>query len=169
MSLLDIMTYHDSIIREKCTPVESIDGDIQSLIDNMIETMYAAPGIGLAATQVGASSRVIVTDTSFGEDPDALLVLINPEIVHLEGEIEEEEGCLSVPGVTAKVKRAEKVKVKGLNREGKEVLIEADGMLARALQHEIDHINGRVFIDRLSKAKKMLLKNKLKKIESENQ
>lgn len=110
-----------------------------------------------------------MTDTSFGEDPDALLVLINPEIVHLEGEIKEEEGCLSVPGVTAKVKRAEKVKVKGLNREGKEVLIEADGMLARALQHEIDHINGRVFIDRLSKAKKMLLKNKLKKIESENQ
>jgi peptide deformylase len=169
MSQLNIKTYHDSVIREKCTPVKSIDKEIQSLIDNMIETMYAAPGIGLAATQVGASSRVIVIDTSFGEDPDALLVLINPEIVHSEGEIVEEEGCLSVPGITAKVKRAEKVKVKGLNREGKEVMIEADGLLARVLQHEIDHINGLVFVDRLSRAKKVLLKNKLKKIESENE
>ena len=169
MSLLDIKKYPETVLKERCAEVKEIDEEILSLIDNMIETMYAAPGVGLAATQVGVSKRVIVADPSVGKDPDALIVLINPEIIHTEGKIEEEEGCLSVPGVESKVKRYEKVKVKGLNREGKEVIVEAEGLLARALQHEIDHINGLLFVDRLSRAKKVIVKGKLKKLQRDDE
>lgn len=169
MSRLDIKTYPESILGTRCIPVESINEEVLSLIDNMIETMYAAPGVGLAATQVGSPLKVIVADPSVGEDPDALLVLINPEIIHTEGKMEEEEGCLSVPGISAKIKRFEKVTVKGLNREGKEVVIEADDLLARILQHEIDHINGFLIIDKLSRAKKMLAKNKLKRMDQDKE
>ena len=169
MSFLDIKTYPESVLGKKCENVRSIDENLQSLIDNMIETMYAAPGVGLAATQVGSSERVIVADPSIGKDPSSLIVLINPEIVHSEGEVDDEEGCLSVPGISTKIRRAERVTVKGLNREGEEVTIEAEGLLARILQHEIDHINGFLIIDRVSRAKKILLRKKLRKMQKDEE
>jgi peptide deformylase len=129
----------------------------------MILTMHAAPGIGLAAPQVSVSKRVITVDLSVGENPDDLIVLVNPEFVVTEGEEVGEEGCLSVPGVHENVRRPARVRVKGLDLEGKERVVEAEGQLARVFCHEIDHINGRLFIDKLSPLKKALVKKKLRK------
>lgn len=164
MAIREIKRYPEKVLKEKAIPVTDIDGDVQKLIDDMIETMYAAPGIGLAAPQVGVSKRIVVIDVSVKEiEKTPLLILINPEIIRTEGEIESEEGCLSIPGYFTTVKRAERVLVSGLNRDGKEILIEGEGLLSRALQHEIDHLNGILFIDRISSIKREFFKKRYKK------
>lgn len=154
MSVLEICKYPENILKKKTVAVTDIDADLQKLIDDMIETMYAAPGVGLAANQVGVSKQLTVIDVSSREETKPLIVLVNPVIVHQEGEIESEEGCLSIPDYTSVLKRALKVVVKGLNRHGEPVEIEAEGLLARALQHEIDHLNGVLFVDRLGRIRR---------------
>lgn len=160
MAVLEIRKYPDEVLKKKALPVENIDRGLQRLIDDMIETMYAAPGIGLAAPQVGISKRLVVIDASLGEEKNALIVLINPEITDTEGFADSDEGCLSVPGYTSSIKRAGRVTVKGLDRNGKPVQIEGDGLLARALQHEIDHLDGILFVDRMSSIKKEFFKKR---------
>ena len=164
MTLLEILTYPDKFLRKTTKPVENIDGTIQNLIDSMAFTMYKAPGVGLAAIQVGLDKSILVYDISPAEEKKSLQVLINPMIVNSEGEtISENEGCLSVPDFRADVKRAVSIQVEGFDREGKELQIEADGILATVLQHEIDHLNGTLFIDRISPLKRALYKNRIKK------
>ncbi len=159
MALLEIKTYPEEVLKKKALPVRDVN-DVQRLIDDMVETMYAAPGIGLAAPQVGVSLRVIVIDVSGREAEHPLIALINPEIVDADGLVDSEEGCLSIPQYSSVVTRAEHVVVRGLNRVGRSVQIEADGLLARALQHEIDHLNGVLFVDRLSPSKKEFFKKR---------
>lgn len=154
MAVLQIIRYPERILRERTAPVSEIDSSLQKLIDDMIETMYAAPGVGLAANQVGVSKRVAVVDVSMRDERSELIVLINPEICHREDEVAIEEGCLSIPGYSTVVMRAEKVKVRCLDRSGEEVEIEGEGLLSRALQHEIDHLNGMLMIDRIGRIKK---------------
>jgi len=163
MAFLEIRKYPDSILRRKTTLVTEFDAELRRLIDDMTETMYAAPGVGLAANQVGVLKQVAVIDVSGKDEPSSLLVLINPEIIHLEDEASIEEGCLSVPGYTTVVKRADKVIVRCLNREGKEIKVEAGGILSRALQHEIDHLNGILLIDRIGRIKKEFFKKRYKR------
>lgn len=166
MSVLAIKKYPDEVLKKKALPVEKIDKALQRLIDDMIETMYDAPGIGLAAPQVGASIRLIVLDVNIEDEESEPVVLINPEITETDGLVESEEGCLSVPECQTKVKRAEKVTVKGLDRDAKEITIEADGLFARALQHEIDHLNGVLILDRISPLKRDLYKRKMVKVKA---
>lgn len=166
MAILDIRIYPDEVLREVCLPVENITDEIRTLLDNMAETMYDAPGIGLAAPQVGSTHRVIVLDV--GDDPEneqssRLYKIINPEIVDSHGKTKTEEGCLSIPEMRELVPRAAEVHVKGLDPDGNPLSIEADGLLAICLQHEIDHLNGVLFIDHLSRLKRDLLKAKYKK------
>lgn len=163
MPVLKIVTYGDPVLTTQAESVKEIDDEIRELVHNMVLTMHAAPGIGLAAPQVSVSRRVITVDLSVGERPEELHILINPEIVEKEGESYTEEGCLSVPGIEEKVRRPAKVKVKGMDLEGKERVLSASGTLARAFCHEIDHINGRLFIENLTPLKKALIKKKLKK------
>lgn len=160
MAVLEIRKYPDEVLKKKALPVDNIDRSLQVLIDNMIETMYAAPGIGLAAPQVGVSKRVIIIDIGTKEEKHPLVVLINPEIVEADGLIDAEEGCLSVPGYFSTVRRAGRVIVKGLDRDGKTVRIEGTELLARALQHEIDHLDGILFVDRLSFVKREFFKKR---------
>ncbi len=160
MAVLEIRKYPDEVLRKKALPVDNIDKDLQHLIDNMIETMYAAPGIGLAAPQVGVSKRLVVIDVSTKEEKHPLIVLINPEITEADGFIDSEEGCLSVPGYTSTIKRAGRVVVRGSDRNGKPVQIEGTGLLARALQHEIDHLDGVLFVDRMSSIKREFFKKR---------
>ena len=160
MSVREIKKYPDKALREKTHRVTDCDAELDKLIDDMIETMYAAPGVGLAANQVGVSKQVAVIDVGLRDEKSPLFVLINPEIVNLEGEVEAEEGCLSVPDYTTVLKRAMKVCVKGLDRNGKPVEIEAEGLLARALQHEIDHLNGILFVDRMGRIRKEFFKKR---------
>lgn len=162
MGILEIRKYPDEILKKKAETISEINGDLQKLIDNMIETMYNANGVGLAAPQVGVLKRLIVVDTSLREENRSLVVLINPKIIATEGEILSEEGCLSLPGFTTRLKRKEKVIVKGLDRKGKEIEIEATGLFARALQHEIDHLDGILLIDKISPLKRELFRKKLK-------
>ena len=165
MAIREIKKYPEKVLREKALPVRDIDIEIQRLIDDMIETMYAAPGVGLAAPQVGVSKRVIVIDVSPREEEETpLIVLINPEIRASEGEVDSEEGCLSLPGYTTHVTRAETVLVRGLDRDGKPVEIEGEGLLCRALQHEIDHLNGTLLIDRISSIKREFFKKRFQKV-----
>jgi len=161
MARLDILHYPDERLHTVARPVAAVDARIRQLIDDMAETMYAAPGIGLAATQVNVHERVIVIDLS--ETRDELRVFINPEIVAQSGREESEEGCLSVPGVFDKVTRAERVTVRALDRDGKPFELNADGMLAVCIQHEIDHLKGKVFVDYLSNLKRNRIKAKLAK------
>ena len=163
MAILHICTYPEEILRQRAQPITEIDEEVVKLVDHMVETMYSAPGIGLAATQVGVSKQVLVADIAPRRPESELIVLINPEIVAAEGEVIIEEGCLSVPEYQAEVKRHERVTVRGLNLKGEEVEIEAEGLLAVVLQHEIDHLNGMLFIDRLSKLKRDLYKRKVRK------
>ena len=160
---LQLCYYGNPVLRRRAKPVAEITEVERQLADQMLETLYATGnGIGLAATQVGVLKRLIIVD--IGEDDDEAyepLVLFNPEILSVEGEIVAEEGCLSIPDVTAEVKRPEKVVVEGIDIQGKPVHIEADGLLARVLQHEIDHLNGVLFIDRISGLKRQLLKDEL--------
>lgn len=161
--IMKIYTYPERVLREKAERVENIDEEIQNLIDCMAETMYVAPGIGLAANQVGVPKQVIIYDVSPKEDGRNLSVLINPEIVQAEGSITFEEACLSVVDFSANVDRNAQVKVKGVDGEGNPVDIEADGLLAVCLQHEIDHLHGTLFIDHVSSLKRALYKKRLKK------
>ncbi len=164
MALLEIKKYPDPVLKQKAQEITDINGNLQELIDNMVETMYEAPGIGLAANQVGHLKRVIVVDITAGKEKGNLIVLLNPQIVETEGKTDSEEGCLSVPKYTNVIKRAKKVLVKGLDREGKPVEIEAEGLLSRAFQHEIDHLDGVLFIDRLSPIKREFFRKRYKKI-----
>ena len=161
MSVLKILTYPDPVLKKKAKPVEIIDERIKNLAEDMIETMYAAPGIGLAAPQVGESLRVITVDVTRKEE--GLIVLINPEIISGEGECAEEEGCLSVPDIKEIVQRKEKVLVNGLDIQGRKIQIPAEGLLAIAFQHEIDHLDGILIIDRVSRLKRDIFKKKLTK------
>jgi peptide deformylase len=163
MAVLEIKKYPEEVLKKKALPVAGLDDALQHLIDDMIETMYAAPGVGLAAPQVGVSQRLIVIDVSTREEKSPLIVLVNPEIVDAQGIAEFEEGCLSVPEYIAAVTRAESILVKGLDRNGVSVEIEAAGLLARALQHEIDHLDGVLFIDRLSSIKREFFKKRYRK------
>jgi len=159
MAILEIKEYGDPILREKALLVEEITPDILNLIKDMAETMYADSGVGLAAPQVGVSKRIITID----EDEEKLLVLLNPEIIKSEGDVVEEEGCLSIPGIYSEVKRSSKVTVKALNENGDPIEITKEGLSARALQHEIDHLNGILFIDKIGRMERQILLNKLKK------
>ena len=161
MARLDILHYPDARLHTVAKPVQAVDARIRKLIDDMAETMYAAPGIGLAATQVNVHERVVVIDIS--ETHDELRVFINPEIVAQSGREESEEGCLSVPGIFDKVERAERVTVRALDRDGKPFEIEAQGLLAVCIQHEMDHLMGKVFVDYLSNLKRSRIKAKLAK------
>jgi len=168
MAILEIRKYPEKVLKQKALPVTSFDQELQELIDNMIETMYAAPGVGLAAPQVGEPRRVAVIDISSREDKCPLLVIVNPVIVSSEGEVEFEEGCLSLPEYTALVKRSENVVVKALDRDGKAIEVGATDLLAIALQHEIDHLDGILLIDRISPIKREFFKKRYKKIQKMN-
>jgi peptide deformylase len=163
MALLPILHYPDPRLRTVAAPVARVDDRIRKLVADMAETMRAAPGIGLAATQVDVHERVIVIDIS--EARDELKVFINPEILEREGEEESEEGCLSVPGVYDRVRRAERVKVTALDTQGQPFMLETDGLLAVCIQHEIDHLDGKVFVDYLSRLKQQRIASKMKKQE----
>ncbi|HKO87062.1 MAG TPA: peptide deformylase [Burkholderiales bacterium] len=161
MSLLHILTYPDDRLHTVATPVDVVDEEIRTLVRSMAETMYAAPGIGLAATQVDVHKRVIVIDIS--EARDDLLVLINPEICWREGEQEYEEGCLSVPGIYDYVQRSEKIRVRALDAEGRLFERDAEGLLAVCIQHEMDHLEGKVFVEYLSRLKQMRIRTRMLK------
>jgi peptide deformylase len=159
-----LLRYGATVLHEPAKPVERITPEIDSLIEDMIETMYAAPGIGLAAPQVGIPLRIFVVDLSLGRDPNGLIVMVNPEFVERDGMQLEEEGCLSVPGFNATVVRPQRVVVKGLDRSGAEHQREGTGLLARAFQHEIDHLDGTLFVDRLRGIKRDMIVRKIKKL-----
>ena len=161
MALLKILQYPDERLHTVAATVPEVTDEIRTLVQNMAETMYAAPGIGLAATQVDMHQRVIVIDTS--DTHDRLHVLINPEIIASSGESDHEEGCLSVPGIFEKIRRAERVTVKALGRDGNSFVLDADGLLAVCIQHEMDHLLGKVFVEYLSRLKQSRLQAKLKK------
>jgi len=161
MALLNILHFPDPRLRTKAAPVSQVDERIRRLVDDMFETMYNAPGIGLAATQVNVHERVIVIDVS--EEKDQPLVFINPEIITKEGVEQMDEGCLSVPGIYETVARAEKVTVRALNREGAAFELETDGLLAVCIQHEMDHLDGKLFVDYLSSLKRDRIRKKLEK------
>lgn len=161
MALLPILRYPDPRLHKKAAPVACVDDSIRKLIADMAETMYEAPGIGLAATQVDVHKRVIVIDVS--EDKSRLLAFINPEILEVYGEQVCEEGCLSVPGIYEKVTRSERVKVRALDTQGKPFTLDAEGVLAVCVQHEIDHLDGKVFVEHLSQLKQGRIKAKLAK------
>ena len=164
MELLEIVTFPDKFLKQPTKPVENIDGELQNLIDKMAHTMYAAPGVGLAAIQVGQDKSLIVFEGNPGEDKPSLQVLINPKIIQCEGTvISESEGCLSVPDFRADVKRHAAVLVEGVDREGKPIRIERDDFLSIVLQHEIDHLNGTLFIDRISALKRQLYRKRILK------
>jgi len=164
MSKLSILTYPDTFLLKPTEPLDNIDGRVQQMIDSMAETMYAAPGIGLAAIQVGWDRSVLIYDIAPRDERRELQVLINPRVVEAAGEIiSENEGCLSVPDYRADVKRAERILVDGVDREGRPVRLEADGMHAIVLQHEIDHLTGKLFIDRISSLKRELYKRRVRK------
>ena len=161
MSVLEILTYPDPILRNRGDPVEIIDERIRKLVQDMTETMYAAPGIGLAAPQVGESLRVITVDIA--RNGEGLIAMINPEIISSEGEYVDEEGCLSVPDFKESIRRKQKIVVAGLDIDGKNIQLTAECLLAAAFQHEIDHLNGILIIDKVSRLKKDAFKKKLKK------
>ena len=162
--LRPILRLGDSVLSTPARRVEAITPEIETLLDDMIETMYAAPGIGLAAPQVGIGLRIFVLDISMGRDPGSLHVMINPEFVERDGMQLEEEGCLSVPGFVATVARPKRVVVTGLNRQGDEHTIAGTGLIARAIQHEVDHLNGCLFVDRLRGISRDLIVRKIKKL-----
>jgi peptide deformylase len=159
-----ILKYGASALQEPASPVGALTHDIDRLINDMIETMYAAPGVGLAAPQIGVPLRIFVVDISLGRDPNGLIVMINPQFVAREGMQLEEEGCLSVPGFEATVVRPTKAIIKGLDRDGGEQEREGIGLLARAFQHEMDHLDGKLFIDHLRGLKREMIVRKIKKL-----
>jgi len=163
MAVLEVIKYGNPILTRMAERIKNIDEDIENLAKSMVQTMWAAPGIGLSAPQVNRSLRLITVDLSVGENEKDLFVLVNPELLSQEGSDTQEEGCLSVPEVQERVIRPLRVVVKGIDLKGKEGFIEAEGLLARVFCHEIDHLNGKLFIDHLSPLKRNLIKKKLKK------
>ena len=161
MAKLKILEFPDPRLRTKAAPVELVDDALRTLIDDMFDTMYDAPGIGLAATQVDVHQRLLVTDVS--PDKSEPYVLINPEIIEKDGVTVTDEGCLSVPGYFEEVERAEHIRVRFLDRDGKEQEMEADGLLAVCIQHEMDHLDGKLFVDYLSETKRLRIRKKLEK------
>ncbi len=162
MSILTILEFPDERLRKKAVEVTAVDGTVKKLVDDMLETMYQAKGVGLAATQVNVHQRVIVIDVS--EEKNVPLCLINPVILSKDGVEESEEGCLSVPGFFEKVKRAERIKVKALDKQGQTFELEAEELLAVCIQHEMDHLEGKLFVDYISSLKRQRIKKKLEKI-----
>lgn len=165
MAILKILQYPDERLHKVAKPVVEVSAQVKQLIKDMAETMYAAPGVGLAATQVDVHQRVIVVDVS--ETHDDLRVFINPELLSSSGSEKGEEGCLSVPGIYESVQRAEKVTVRALDEQGKTFTLEAEGFLAVCIQHEMDHLQGKVFVEHLSQLKQVRIRNKLKKQQRE--
>ncbi|BCB25122.1 peptide deformylase [Sulfurimicrobium lacus] len=165
MAILSILHYPDQRLHTVASPVQQVNAEIRKLVDDMAQTMYAAPGIGLAATQVNVHKQVIVIDIS--EKHDKLMALINPQIIARDGVAEREEGCLSVPGIYEKVSRAERVTVAALDRDGKPFKLDAEGLLAVCIQHEIDHLQGKVFVEYLSRLKQTRIKIKMQKLQRE--
>lgn len=163
MAIRQILHYPDPRLRRRAEPVAHVDARIRTVVDDMVETMYQAPGIGLAAPQIDVLKRIIVIDTS--ETKDDLHVFINPEIVSRDGEQTLEEGCLSVPGIYDNVTRAQRITVRALDREGQSFELEASGLLATCVQHEIDHLEGKLFVDYLSRLKQQRIRKKLQKQE----
>jgi peptide deformylase len=161
MALLDILEFPDPRLRTKAKPIANVTGKIAQLADDMLETMYAAPGIGLAASQVNVHQRMLVLDVS--DDKRAPMVFINPEIVAQEGKIQSDEGCLSIPGFYEPVERFEKIQVKALSKDGSEFILDADELLAICIQHEMDHLEGKLFVDYLSGTKRQLIRKRLLK------
>jgi peptide deformylase len=159
-----ILRYGDDTLHQPAAPVDEVTPQIQQLIDDMIETMYAAPGIGLAAPQVGVRLRIFVADVSGGHNPTELLTFINPEFVERDGVQREDEGCLSVPGFNVTVARSSRAVLKGLGRDGDEQVVEATGLLARCFEHEMDHLDGTLFVDRLRGLQKDLIVRKIRKL-----
>ena len=162
--ILPILKYGAPELRTVSKKVESFDGELEKVVRNLFDTMYGSPGIGLAAAQIGLNIQLATIDLSVGEDADKRIVLCNPEIISVEGEQKSDEGCLSIPDFTDTVTRPEKITVRGLDMHGEELTIEAEGLLARCLSHEIDHMNGVLFIDHLSSLKRTLIRNKIKKL-----
>ncbi len=161
MALLDILTFPNPRLRRAAVPVERVDDGVRRIVDDMFETMYAAPGIGLAAIQVDIPKRIVVIDLS--KEQNEPLCLINPEIVERDGVEEMEEGCLSVPGFYESVTRAERIRARALGRDGEPIEIDTDGLLAVCIQHEIDHLDGRLFVDHISALKRLRIRRKLEK------
>ena len=159
-----ILRYGEQVLHQAAAPVTDITLDIQQLIDDMVQTMYAAPGIGLAATQVGVPLRILVADVSGGHNQGDLITFINPELVEVGGTQYEDEGCLSVPGFNATLARPARAVVKGLARDGREQVVEGTGLLARCFQHEMDHLDGTLFVDRLRGLQKDLIVRRIKKL-----
>jgi peptide deformylase len=168
MALRPILKYPDPRLKQRAEPVKEVTDEIRQLVDDMAETMYAAPGVGLAANQVGVLLRVFVIDIANDDEPSDLKVFINPEITETSGTQTWEEGCLSFPGVTEEIRRAERVTVRALDRDGKEFVLEAEGLLSVAVQHENDHLNGVVMLDKLSAVKRRLLGRKLARAKTED-
>lgn len=166
MAILTVLHFPDPNLRKKALPVEAVDTDLRTLANDMLETMYEEGGIGLAATQVNVQKRLIVMDLS--EDKNEPVILINPEITTAEGDEESQEGCLSVPGYYEKVRRAEKISYHYLDLDGNHIEGKADGLLAVCIQHEIDHLNGKLFIDYLSPLKRQMIQKKIKKQEKQS-
>jgi peptide deformylase len=164
MAVVEIRVYPDPVLQTRAAAVENIDERIARLASDMTETMYAAPGVGLAAPQVGVSDRLIVVDVENAKGGKALITLVNPEIIELGDRITEEEGCLSVPGIREQVARANRVVVRGYDLKEHEQRIEAEGLLAVALQHEIDHLDGILFIDRISRLRRGIIQRKMRKL-----
>jgi peptide deformylase len=169
MALLPIRIYPDPALRVRCRPVESFDDTLAGLVADMVDTMHAAPGIGLAANQVGVESRVAVVDLSVGERQEDLLVLVNPELLAEQGEDEDVEGCLSIPDYTDKVTRPLAVRVRAADLDGKSFEVEAEGLLARAICHEMDHLDGKLFTDRLRGLRRERARRMLKRLERERE
>ena len=163
MAIRDIVLFPDDVLTQKCDPVDEVDDSIRQLVDDMVETMYDAPGVGLAAPQIGVPLRITVIDPTAGEEEDNLYVLINPEIIEVDGRITWEEGCLSIPGVYEKINRAARVKVRALDRDGNPYEVEAEELLSVCIQHEIDHLDGVLFLDRMSRLKRRIAVKKYKK------
>lgn len=164
MSLLPIRIYPDPVLRVRCPEVEEFDAELAKLAKDMVETMYAAPGIGLAAPQVGVELRLAVVDISVGEEKDSVDFFVNPEILEKEGRDSDEEGCLSIPGVAEKVSRPAAIRVRALNLDGEPFEVEADGLLARAICHEVDHLDGILFVDRVVGLRKERVKRQLRRL-----
>jgi peptide deformylase len=164
MALLPIKVHPDPVLRAKCAKVDSFDEELKSLAEDMIQTMNAAPGVGLAACQVGREIRLAIVDPSGGEDSKALHILVNPEVVEDRGRVVDDEGCLSIPGITEKVARPSYVKIEAQDLEGEPFVLEGEELMARVICHEVDHLNGVLFIDRLSGLRKERVKRKMKRL-----
>jgi peptide deformylase len=167
MAILEILTYPNPILRKKTTPITEFGEELKTLVQSMTETMYDAPGVGLAAPQIGLSICLVVIDLSPRDEENQPIVLANPEIIEAEGAVMDEEGCLSLPELNAKVKRAERIKVKAQNIDGEPIEFEAEEWFARVVQHELDHLQGILFLDKISVLKRAMYKKKRKKILAE--